>query len=75
MSLYNFNIDDIAIQHIEGLIEDGVYESKHIEYKRELELSKGRVEFLNDLTAMANGDGGDIIYGVETDKGNGFMGM
>jgi hypothetical protein len=53
--------------YISTLISDAVPERQDLEYKRELP-PKGnepaRDEFLKDVTAMANGGGGTIIYGI-----------
>lgn len=70
MSLISLGISEITLENIKNLIKDEVCESKYIEYKRELTLSKNIAEFLNDLTAMANSEGGDIIYGIEEEQGN-----
>jgi len=66
MSTFNKELDEITIELIESLIANEVYEQ--LEYKQQINIDE-RVEFLADLTAMANSDGGDIIYGVEESKG------
>ena len=64
-------IDNIDKSDIEALIENGVRESKTIEYKRELpgKKDKDKKEFLSDVSSFANAGGGDLIYGIEEDKG------
>jgi predicted HTH transcriptional regulator len=71
VSLINFKIDEINLDIIKSLIDDEVCESKYIEYKRELNIENKaeKAEFLNDLTAMSNSEGGDIIYGIEEERG------
>lgn len=70
MSLFHLDLKDISIKNIENLIQDEVVESKSLEYKREFNFEpKGKVEFLNDVTAMANATGGDILFGVEDCEG------
>ena len=70
MSLFHLDIDDISIKDIENLVQDEVMESEFIEYKRAFDFdTKGKVEFLNDLTAMANASGGDILFGIEDCEG------
>lgn len=51
-------------------MQDKVPEASDLEYKRELDLSTDRKkrEVLRDLTAMGNGGGGVIIFGVEEDQ-------
>jgi hypothetical protein len=50
------------------LIEDEVPENKQIEYKRELP-DGGTVNFLRAVTAFANTQGGDLLYGIEAKEG------
>ena len=53
------------------LIDEKVPESKQIEYKRELPDSsdKSTVSFLRAVTAFANTQGGDLIYGIKAIDG------
>lgn len=53
------------------LINEKVPESKQIEYKRELPdgSDKGTVNFLRAVTAFANTQGGDLLYGIEAKDG------
>ena len=55
---------------IEQLRANGVRESRTLEYKRELPGGNAdeRKEFLQDVSALGNTDGGLILYGVETGK-------
>lgn len=70
MALSNTKIEDIEFDHVQALIRNEIYESKFIEYKRDLgDLKENRTEFLNDITAMANAEGGDIIYGIQEEQG------
>lgn len=63
---------DITLADVEDLIARGIAEGQELEYKQDLELSdRGKIEFLKDVTAMANAEGGTIVYGVvegETDE-------
>lgn len=56
---------------LEALIHNQVQESARLEYKASKALSfpKQTGEFAKDVSAMANSDGGTIIYGVE-EKGH-----
>jgi hypothetical protein len=61
-------IDEAALQR---LIDNQMSESRDLEFKRELpgggdEASR---EFLADVTAFANAQGGDIIYGLHENNG------
>lgn len=64
-------IDSIIEADFQELIEDGVQESKHIEYKRELpdNSEQGKIKFLRSVTAFANTQGGDLIYGMDAVDG------
>lgn len=67
--------EEIDRAALEALIENGVSESKTIEYKSKM---RERVEeFVADVSAFANTAGGDLIIGVEEDKGvpTGFPGV
>ena len=68
--MINKKFDQIEISDIKSLIENEIPESKTLEYKRELNISKGdkRKEFLADVSAFANAIGGDLIFGIEEDK-------
>jgi hypothetical protein len=60
-----------TIEKINQYISAGVEESIHLDYKQLASLSKesGRIdEMIKDITAFANSDGGDVIYGVIEDK-------
>jgi hypothetical protein len=60
------------LQHadLEALIANGVGESVTLEYKRELpgDTDKDKRDFLADVTAFANTDGGVLLYGVATGR-------
>lgn len=57
-----------TIKDIQRLIDDGIQENLHLDYKDSRGLTKkSRDEVIKDVTAFANADGGIIIYGVEED--------
>lgn len=60
----------VSIDDLRRLIANAVPESLHLDYKRELKLDDKdeKKEFLRDLTALANSEGGMIIYGMEEDR-------
>jgi hypothetical protein len=60
----------ISISDIQELITNSVAENKTLEYKQELKIAAvpssddEKKEFLADVSAFANTEGGDIIYGI-----------
>lgn len=79
-SLLHIPVANLKSEHIDDLLDNRAIETKHIEYKRslpptqaelkELRQTKGnsehnpRREFACDVAAMANSEGGDIIFGI-----------
>lgn len=72
MYLQGKYIHNLKDEDIVRLIENSVGENLTLEYKRQLMLeddkSKSRQEFVCDVTAMYNTDGGCIIYGITEKK-------
>ena len=64
-------LDSINESHLKDLVADGVQESRSIEFKAKLvwETDSDKKEFLADVSALANGGGGDLIFGIEEDQG------
>ncbi len=64
-------LEEIEIADLQRLIDNGVGESKTIEYKGELNTgTEGeRKEFLADGSSFANAFGGDLIFGIAEDRG------
>ena len=56
---------------LDGLVTNSVSESKTLEYKSQLKIysDKEKLEFLKDVSALANSAGGDLIFGVDEEKG------
>lgn len=61
-----------SVAELDALIEDGVPETPSLEYKRELHITQRseRLEVLKDLTAMGNGGGGTIVFGMDETTGD-----
>jgi hypothetical protein len=70
MHLFEKHISLIEPNDILRLIENEVSENKVLEFKSGLSLSdkNDKKEFLFDIAAMANTDGGLIIFGIEEKK-------
>jgi len=71
MSLQHLNLATITESDLIRLIDDGVGESKTLEYKEALTLvtDEQKREFLSDVTALANTEGGDLLLGMKAEKG------
>ena len=55
-----------SVDDLQAMIDGQVQESLHLDYKSSPALSmKSRDEIAKDVSAMANSDGGLIVYGVE----------
>ncbi|MCE2490646.1 MAG: putative DNA binding domain-containing protein, partial [Anaerolineae bacterium] len=63
--------DEIDLATLQRLVDDEVPEDRQLEYKRELNLitKEQKREFLADISAFANADGGHLIIGIEEGKG------
>jgi hypothetical protein len=68
--VYHLDLKEINDETLKGLIGNE-REGKRIEYKRELpgKTEEDKAEFLKDITAFANTEGGDIVYGMADVKG------
>jgi hypothetical protein len=71
MSLQHLKLDAISESDLTRLVNDGVSETKTLEYKKALTYvtDDDKRELLSDITALANADGGDIIFGLEANRG------
>jgi len=77
MYLLGKYILDLKPEDITQLIELGITEGKNLDYKRELNFvdenkdqGKSKINFLADISAMYNTEGGCIVYGIEEKKNN-----
>jgi hypothetical protein len=61
----------ITRQHLDKLVTDAMSENHRLDFKATLDLSNrdGQVELLRDITAMANADGGLLVFGVNEGSG------
>src|SRR5260370_11826381 len=64
-------LEQISRADIQQLLDNGVPESRTLEYKRELPGGSDvdKREFLADVSALANTSGGDLLYGIEAKQG------
>ena len=71
MSLFGKPLDDLTEADLRLLVDDGVPERRALEYKRDLPGGgdKGKRELLADVAAMANAEGGHILFGIEDEGG------
>lgn len=68
------DVKEITRQDFQLLIDNGVAESRVIEYKAELNIEgdSERKEFLYDVSSFANSSGGDLIFGISEDSTTGL---
>jgi hypothetical protein len=64
-------LEAIAEADLVALISNGVAEGRTIEYKRELPggTDADKKEFLADVSSFANTSGGDLVFGIEGERG------
>jgi len=70
MYILGVRADKLTENDIKRLIDNQIQENKSLDYKKELHISKDaeKKEFLFDISAMYNTDGGCIVYGIEEEK-------
>jgi hypothetical protein len=61
----------IAKTDVQSLLDNQTPESRTLDYKRDLSLntSEEKREFAKDVSALANSDGGFLLYGIEEEGG------
>lgn len=67
-------VKDVTVADLQALVDDRQDETQHLEFKGDVDLDdkKQKHEVAKDVSAMANGGGGRIVYGVaEKDDGRG----
>ena len=69
--LLNDNFESIDAAALQALIDNGVPESTTLEFKRETygNADADKKELLKDVSAFANTLGGDLLLGIEDEKG------
>lgn len=70
--MFQTPFDQIDLSHLQNLSDNGVPEGTQIDYKQTLPGpdDDGKREFLRDVSAMANANGGDLIYGMREHRGD-----
>ena len=71
MSLRDLRFDQVNEAALQSLVDNQVRESLTLDFKETLpdKSDKGKREFLKDVTAFSNAEGGDLLFGVEEDDG------
>ena len=64
-------LDQVNAEFLRKLCDDRCPESDTLEFKRGIPggLDKDKHELLKDVCALANSDGGDLVYGIEENAG------
>ncbi|WP_313381435.1 ATP-binding protein [Proteiniphilum saccharofermentans] len=70
MYVLGIKADLLTATDIQRLVDNGIKETKSLDYKMNLNLSKDaeKKEFLNDVSSFYNTDGGCLIFGIEEKK-------
>jgi hypothetical protein len=70
--LSDLPLTTIDAAHLQQLVDNATRENRRLDFKLTLDLAtrEERVEFLRDVIAMANADGGTIVYGVGEGEGD-----
>jgi hypothetical protein len=65
-------IERITKEDLRALVVEGRREDVQLEFKLTLPSGndEGKKEFLKDVTALANSQGGDLVYGIREDRTN-----
>jgi len=71
MSLQHLVFKDIDEKALVALAASGSIETKTLEFKADLQVTtdEQKQEFMSDVTALANSDGGDLVIGMRAEKG------
>ena len=64
-----YQLDQLDESKLQFVCDDLTSETLTLEFKRELPSKEGKLEFLKDVAAFANAEGGDLIYGIEEKSG------
>ncbi len=69
--MINKQLNEIGLDDLNSLIKSSVLEGKTIEYKEKLpgNSDTDRKEFLADISSFANTSGGDLVFGIASEKG------
>lgn len=69
--MLNEDVSKINKEDLERFIDLKIGENLNLEYKSQLNIDNGdlRKEFLEDISAFANSNGGHILFGIKEDKG------
>jgi hypothetical protein len=73
MKMIGKDIEKITEADLQALIDNSVLERKRSEYKQSLPSNSrsDKIEFLADVSSLANASGGDLIFGIIEDKDTG----
>lgn len=58
------NLDQITPEYLHALAADAIPETSTLEFKLTLPSAGDNVELMKDICALANADGGDLVYGI-----------
>ena len=58
------NLDHVSESYLQSLCDDKCPESQTLEFTLELPSTEKNQELMKDVCALANADGGDLVYGI-----------
>jgi hypothetical protein len=71
VSLLPTRLEEVSLEHINGLVSASAREDQHLDYKQDLpdldgkNGDKAKRGLLADVAAFANTGGGDVVFGIE----------
>ena len=70
MNLRDANLRELSLTHLQQLVDNRVPEGRAIEYKTALPSGSDadKKEFLADVSALANTEGGILVFGMATER-------
>jgi predicted HTH transcriptional regulator len=65
--MINSPLSSLVEEDLQRLCEDRAVESQTLDFKRTIpgKDDRSKNEFLKDVCAFANGNGGDLLYGID----------
>lgn len=69
MNLFRVDLDQLTYQDVVDFCSQGIQEGVRVEYKRQLSTTQPERQLTKAVSALANTQGGILVYGVGTFSG------